>query len=288
MTILITGAAGKTGRAILHALAGRGVQSTALVHRQQQADDLRQAGADRVVLGDMADPDALAEAMRSARTVYHICPNVSPDEVALGQQVIESARAGGIEHFVYHSVLHPQTEAMPHHWGKLRVEELIFQSGLPFTILQPAAYMQNLLPRWQEISEQGLYRAPYPPETRLSMVDLEDVAEAAANVLTQADHIGATYELVGPGYLSQTDIAHILSEVLDHPVRAEQIPLDTWRQNAERSGMSAQAMDTLIKMFAYYESYGLRGNPNVLGWLIGRPPTSFEDFARRLNSAASF
>ena len=57
----------------------------------------------------------------------------------------EAARRAGIRHLVYHSVLHPQVEAMPHHWQKMRVEEQLFAAGLPYTILQPAAYMQNVL-----------------------------------------------------------------------------------------------------------------------------------------------
>ena len=64
-------------------------------------------------------------------SVYHVCPNVSPDEIAIGRVSIAAARSAGVEHFVYHSVLHPQTEAMPHHWLKLRVEEALITSGLP-------------------------------------------------------------------------------------------------------------------------------------------------------------
>ena len=88
--------------------------------------------------------------------------------------------------------LHPQIEEMPHHWNKLRVEEMLLRSGLDITILQPTAYMQNSLPEWDRMKRDGIFRVPYPIETRLSLVDLDDVAEVAALALTNAGHSGAT------------------------------------------------------------------------------------------------
>ena len=125
----------------------------------------------------MRDPQTIRKATEGVRAVYHICPNMLPDEVGIGETVIAAATSAGIERFVYHSVLHPQTEKMPHHWHKLRVEEMLIESGLPFTILQPTAYMQNLLVAWQAIYEQGVYAVPYTVGSRLSLVDLADVAE---------------------------------------------------------------------------------------------------------------
>jgi uncharacterized protein YbjT (DUF2867 family) len=122
---------------------------------------------------------------------------------------------------VYHSVLHPQIEAMPHHWNKMRVEEMLLGSPLDVTILQPAAYMQNILAEWDRMLRSGVYRVPYPVETRLSLVDLDDLAEAAATVLINAGHSGATYELVGTPPISQIEIAETFGKALGRPVRAE-------------------------------------------------------------------
>jgi len=221
------------------------------------------------------------QAARGVQAVYHICPNVSPGEVAIGQAAITAACSAGAEHFVYHSVLHPQTEAMPHHWQKLRVEEQLFESGLFYTILQPSAYMQNVLVHWDQILEQGVYPVPYAVETRLSMVDLEDVAAAAAVVLTERGHAGATYELVGTEALSQTEVATVLGQQLGRPVRAEVVPLEAWERRARVSGLGDYQVETLVKMFRYYECYGFWGNPRVLGWLLRRPPTTFAAFVER-------
>ncbi len=205
-----------------------------------------------------------------------------PEEVTIGEVVIAAARSAGCEHFVYHSVLHPQTQAMPHHWRKLRVEEKLFEADLPFTILQPAAYVQNVHAGWRDVADRGVYAVPYAAETRISMVDLEDIAEAAAIVLTEPGHRGATYELSGPGDLSQTQVAAILAERLGRRVGVEVVPLETWRRRARRSGLGDAQIETLAKMFRYYERFGLRGNPRVLGWLLRRPPADFASFVERI------
>ncbi len=279
--ILVTGAAGKTGRATIRALVDRGQAVRALARRLEQQQAIEELGARATMTGDMRDAAVLRRAMRGVRAVYHICPNVSPDEVAIGEAAITAAQAAGVEQFVYHSVLHPQTEAMPHHWLKLRVEERLLESGLGYTILQPAAYMQNVLASWRSIVERGIYPIPYPAGTRLGMVDLLDVVQAAAIVLTEPGHSGATYELAGPEALSQTEVADILSRQIDRPVRAEVVLLEAWERTARSAGMEEYQVTTLLKMFGYYERHGFWGNAHVLAWLLGRPPTTFEAFVAR-------
>jgi uncharacterized protein YbjT (DUF2867 family) len=279
--ILVTGAAGKTGRAVIQALVARGNAVRALAHRPEQAGALEALGAREIVTGDMRLPATLEAAAQTVRAVYHICPNVSPDEVRIGEIAIAAARKAGVQHFAYHSVLHPQVEAMPHHWYKLRVEEQLFESGMPFTIVQPGAYMQNVLGHWHRILEESIYPVPYALDARLSLVDLEDVAEAVAVVLTEPGHAGATYELVGPEALSQVEIAATLAKQLGRTVRAQQVPLDKWEEQARRLGMGAYSIEALIRMFQYYDRYGFWGSSQVLGWLLGRPPATFASFAAR-------
>jgi NAD(P)H dehydrogenase (quinone) len=280
--ILVTGAAGKTGRAIIRALAATGAAVRALVHRPEQVQPVEELGAGEVLVGDMRLPATMDPASRGVRAVYHICPNVSPDEVAIGQVAIAAARSAGVRHFVYHSVLHPQTETMPHHWQKLRVEEWLFESGLSYTILQPAAYMQNVLAHWDQILQQGVYPVPYAVATRVGMVDLEDVAAAAAIVLTEPGHAGATYELAGPEALSQTEMATLLGQELGRPVHARVVSLAAWEHSARASGLGDYQVQTLVEMFRYYQRYGFWGNPRVLGWLLQRPPTTFGAFLERI------
>jgi NAD(P)H dehydrogenase (quinone) len=242
-------------------------------------------GASEALVVDIHDRQAMQRAMSGATAVYHICPNVYPYEVEVGEIMLAAARTAGIERFVYHSVLHPQIKAMPHHWKKMRVEEMIFATGIDYTILQPAAYMQNVLAQWDVITEKGIYPIPYSTQSRLGMVDLEDVAEAAAVVLTTDEHIGATYELAGAQALTQDEVAQILSAGLGREVRAVEISRSDWIDRSQAAGMPEYAIETLSKMFEYYDRHGLWGNSNVLEGLLGRHPVSFSDFIRRTIAA---
>jgi uncharacterized protein YbjT (DUF2867 family) len=279
--ILVTGASGKTGRSVIRTLVARGATVRALVYRPSQMQPVKALGAHEVLCGDMRTQATLERATQGIRALYHICPNMSPDEVTIGRLVIGAACSASVEHFIYHSVLHPQTEAMPHHWQKLRVEEYLFESGLPYTILQPAAYMQNVLAGWDSIVNLGVYRVPYAVKTRLGMVHLTDVATAAAIVLTEPGHVGATYELAGAELLTQAEVATILSQSLGRPVRAETVPLEKWERQARADGLGDYQVETLAKMFRYYECYGFGGNPNILAWLLGHPPTAFGTFVKQ-------
>ena len=158
--ILLTGAGGKTGKTIIKALSK--VESVcAFVQRDEHIDMMKSLGVEKVIVGDLRRQNAIRSAMQGVRAVYHICPNMNPDEMVIGKLVIEEAKQAGVEHFVYHSVLHPQIEMMNHHWQKMRVEEMLFESGIPFTIQQPAPHMQNLLAGMKSIVERGVLRDPF-------------------------------------------------------------------------------------------------------------------------------
>jgi NAD(P)H dehydrogenase (quinone) len=279
--ILVTGAGGKTGRAVVAALVARGQEVRAWLHSPSRAAELIALGVRDTVTGSMADPDVFRQAVAGCDAIYLICPNVSIDEELFGRNAIAAAQGAGLRRFVYHSVLHPQVEAMPHHWRKMRVEELLFASGLDVTILQPTAYMQNLLAGWSGIVNDGVLRAPYPITAPISLVDLDDVAQIAAAVLSEHGHTGAVYELAGTMPLTQVEVAVILSAALGRTVAAEAEPVEAWDGRAQSAGLGATERDTLAKMFRYYAAYGLKGNPNVLTWLLGRPPTSLAAFAIR-------
>jgi NAD(P)H dehydrogenase (quinone) len=285
--ILVTGAAGKTGRAVIKALAGEGAEVRALVRRPEYVDALKTLGAATVSVGSFEDRGALALAAAGVQAIYHICPNVSANEIAHARAVAEAAKAQNVGRFVYHSVLHPQIAAMPHHWAKMRVEEMLFGCGFELTILQPTAYMQNILGAWRGIVADGVYRIPYPVETRLSLVDLNDVAAAAARVLTTGGHAGAIYELVGTPPLSQTEIAAMLAAALRRDVRAEAETVEAWDARARQSGVAEHERAALAAMFRYYASHGLAGNPNTLRWVLGRPPNDLPGFLRRAVAAQS-
>ena len=280
--ILITGSAGKTGLATIRALAAKEQPVRAMIRREGQREAVLAAGAHEVVVGDLQSDADVTKAYDGVQKAYHICPNVHPDEYGIGKRVIDAAVAAGVSHFVFHSVLHPQIEAMPHHWEKMRVENYLFQSKIPFTIVQPVAYMQNILGQWMAIAQDGVYGVPYAEQSRLGMVDLAEVAGAVSTILTEDGHIGATYELATDEALSQTEVAAILATQLHRSVRVSVTPLNDWVQRAIAAGMGAYQVDTLTKMFRYYEAFGFRGNGQVLSMLLGKAPTTFEKFVQNI------
>jgi NAD(P)H dehydrogenase (quinone) len=283
--ILVTGAAGKTGQAVVKALAAKGASVRAFIRRPEQAVTLKALGAAEVSLGSFEDARALSLAVAGTRAIYHICPNVSRDELSFARAVAAAAQAHDVRRFVFHSVLHPQIEAMPHHWAKMRAEEMLLATALDLTILQPTAYMQNLLGAWRGIAEDGVLRIPYPADTRLSLVDLDDVAEVVARVLTEDGHVGATYELVGTAPLSQTEVAAAIGAALNRDISVEAEAVEAWEARVRAAGMGDHERATLAAMFRYYARHGLAGNPNTLHWLLGRAPHDLAHFiARRDNN----
>ena len=128
--------------------------------------------------------------------------------------------------------------------------------------------------------EKGILRVPYSVHAKFSFVDLEEVAEAAKVILTEPGHVNATYELAGTSPLSHVQVAEILGRVLNLNIRAEKEEIRDWRTRVR--GMREYAVENLVKMFEYYDEWGLVGNPNVLRWLLKRGPTSFEKFVDRI------
>jgi len=163
----------------------------------------------------------------------------------------------------------------------MRAEEMLLAAALDLTILQPTTYMQNLLSAWRGIVEDGVLRIPYPAETRLSLVDLDDVADVAARVLTEDGHVGATYELVGTAPLSQTEVAAAIGAALNRDISVEAEAVEAWEARVCAAGMGDHERATLAAMFRYYARHGLAGNPNTLRWLLGRAPHDLAHFIAR-------
>ncbi|MBD3925327.1 NAD(P)H-binding protein [Nocardioides cavernae] len=220
--IAVLGGHGKTGRAVCSALADRGV-------------DARPLGR--------ADWPDLASEVAGCEAAYVIAPNLHPDEPAYVASALAALGSAGVERVVYHSVASPYAPAMPHHLGKAVSEDLVRRSGLGWTILQPGAYLQNL-------DLTGPLDLPYSPDVRFGFLDLADLGRAAAVVLTEPGHGGATYELA-------TRVATVreLADEAGVPVRRVADPgTHPW----------------LSAMFAYYDDHGLPVGTRVLDAMVQR------------------
>lgn len=278
--ILLTSANGKTGRHVIPLLAGRG-ESIRALDISEKARELESMGASEIVIGDALDARTMKRAMRGARAVVHVGPPFHERETEMGKAAIDAARAEGVERFIYFSVSHSQIGALFNHKVKLAVEEYLINSDLNYTILQPMHYMQNI--RIPDVILYGVVRQMYDLDRRLSHVDMTDVAEAAVKVLTEDGHFGATYELCGAlaDYISTNEIATIISRVSGRQIKAEIISVDDFLSSERSAHMGDYQKKGMRRLFEYYGQHGIFGNPNVLTWLLGRKPSTFEEYVRR-------
>ncbi|MEK9645433.1 MAG: NmrA family NAD(P)-binding protein [Alphaproteobacteria bacterium] len=282
--ILVTCAGGKTGRAMISAFANAGEKVRAMQRSMGTDEELTALGASEIVHADLGETGAVADAAIGCRAIYYICPNMTENERYYGENVIAAARSAGVERLLFHSVLHTQVQALHHHWNRLFVEEAIVESGVEFSILQVGSYYQNMVPGWSKMVETGIHAMAYNVDVPMSLVDLEDVSAAALAVLRDPGCANGIFEICGP-VITLREKAEILSDVLGRSVEAQKLPADAAIDHAARMGVDAYGQDCMRRMFAHYDEYGLVGSPRVLGWLLARPPTDFETFARRTAAA---
>lgn len=283
--LLLTGANGRTGRAILAAMAHAKIPVRALIRDEAQAPALHQIGATEHVVADLDDTPSLVAAMRGVGKVLHIGPPMHPRETEITRSLIAAAQDEGVDHFIYYSVMHPLSRTIRHHRLKLDAEEALIDSGLPHTILQPSRYMQHLEPIWSAVVNDGVHAMPFSTSRKFSVVDLVDLADACAAVAGTDRYLYGTYELAGPDALSQDDMAATIAQVLDRPVKAVAVPFDTLREKARMAGASDDRIEQMIVMNTHYDQHGFRSNSEVLQMIIGRPATTFRAYVRRLATA---
>jgi uncharacterized protein YbjT (DUF2867 family) len=279
--VLMIGATGRFAGLVVPELTKRGIWVRALVRSRQAEKIARDRGADETVLGDLEDPRGLISAAVGADGVFYIGPAFHYREASLGVTMVEASRAAGVRKFVYSGVIHPALSRLTNHAAKRPVEEAIYESGMTFTVLQPASFMQNIEQDWDRIIETGVYALPYSPRARVCYVDYRDVAEAAALAFIGDRLDNGTFELCAPGMYSRIQLAGILSEVLGRRIEAGRIDFDAWADSvgipdgARRRGMQ--------RLYADYDLHGFPGgNGLALRTILGRQPRSLWQFFREL------
>lgn len=281
MKVLMVGATGRYAHFVLAELVQRGVSVRALVRSERSAQSARSNGAAEAVLGDLNDNDNLVTAVAGMDGVFHIGPAFMQNEAAVGVAMVNAAQRAGVRKFVYSGVIHPAITAMDNHSAKLAVEEELYTSGLDFTVLQPAVFMQGIAERnWDEIVNRGQLSLPYSLSSKLCWVDYRDVAEAAAIAMTR-DRLGyGTFELCAAGLFDGNQVAAIASNVLGRPIKAvEVIP------NPDMPGLPQGVAQRMKKMIAHYDRYGLPGgNSLILEAILRREPRTLSDYFRELRT----
>ena len=281
--LLVTAANGNQGKLLIPRLLATGNILRVCVRSDASAQALRAAGVADVVVGDITESKVLARAMDGVQKVYHVGPALHPKEKEMGFSIIDAACAAGVKHFVFSSVLHSIITDLIQHKIKRDIEEHLLSSGLEFTILQPSNFM--LPTRLKPVFEKGVFQLSWALDRYQSMVDLGDVTEVAAAVLADSGkHAGATYELVAPGRYTAYDLARVASDVLGRQIKVEQIePAVFLKRLLDVDDLSQFPYQTGVSraISRRYSNHDFVGNPNVLGWLLGRTPTTWKQFVQK-------
>ncbi|AUD00809.1 NmrA/HSCARG family protein [Spirosoma pollinicola] len=253
--ILVTGATGNQGRAVTKSLLEQGEFTVrALVRNKasEKANALETLGAE-LVAGDYEDLASLENALQGVWGVFSMqdFAHGVDAEVNQGKTVADLAKKVGVRQFVYSSVGSANRHTgIPHFDSKYQIEAYIRAIGLPYTILRPVYFMYNYR-NMQAMIDDGLIALPLSPDTKLQQLSEADYGNMVATVFADsARFLGKELDLASVS-ISMTELAATLSEVLNKPVRYQQLSLDRFRE---------QAGDEMSLMFSWFESVGYSAN----------------------------
>ncbi|HKE23080.1 MAG TPA: NmrA/HSCARG family protein [Bryobacteraceae bacterium] len=237
-TILVTGATGKQGGAVLRHLREKNFSVSALTRDPNKPEARALVGrGTEVVRGDLNDPASLARAMEGVDGVYSVQSHAESGveaEIRQGMHAADAAKRVRVEHFVYSSVAAAdKNTGITHFDSKFRIEQHIRTTGLHYTIFRPAFFMENWLGMRTQLLE-GVLALPLRPETTLQMIAVDDIGAAVTMAFTHPRHWdGRAVELAGDE-LSMSDLAASFGRMLGREVRYEQMGWDQFEQRLGR------------------------------------------------------
>ncbi|KTQ89645.1 NmrA family transcriptional regulator [Aureimonas ureilytica] len=284
MSIAITGATGALGRLVLQDLAARRPTETVLA-LARSPEKLREAGIEARRF-DYSDPATLAPALAGVSTLLLISSSEVGQREAQHRAVIAAAKAAGVGHIVYTSLLHADRSTLSLAGEHLATEAALRDSGLPHTILRNGWYTENYMASLPPALAHGAFIGS-AGEGRISSAARRDYAEAAAVVLTESGHQGKVYELAGDEAYTLTDLAAELSRQSGRSIPYIDMPEADYAGALTGAGLPA----TMAEAFASYDAKAAEGalfdDGRALSRLIGRPTTPlFASVAEALRQAA--
>lgn len=290
--IALTCASGKQCSRLIPLLYGKWKNIRLAVHTPSSEASLKKQYPDaEIVCLDLTRSEDIQQFLTGVTTVLHIGPPFHPHEVGMGFLMIDAARreaqTGVLKHFIYSSVLHPQLRKLMNHDCKRYVEEYLIESGLNYTIVQPSHLLDTFPVEQLLQQEEPVFHANYNPNVTFSFTILQDLADAFLTVIEEREkHYLAEYMICSTGPTSYADVVAALSKVIGKPI---QITTREYNDavlslqsliSADPTKTHRLTRDGIQRMQLYYNFYGIKGNTNVLEWLIDRKPTTVEDFFR--------
>jgi uncharacterized protein YbjT (DUF2867 family) len=234
-TILITGATGRQGGAVIRHLAPKGWKLRALTRNTNSAaaQDLAHQGVE-IVQGDLENPASLESAAHGAYGVFSVqdfWAVGAKREVQQGKNLAEAAKKAGVLHFVYSSVGGAERNSGIDHWeSKWEIEKHIRRLGLPATMLRPVAFMENYYVDQVEIGIlKGKLMDPIRADKPYQTIATDDIGAFAALAFERpGDFIGLELEIAG-SELTNPEAAQVFSRVLGKPVKFRKLPMPVVR-----------------------------------------------------------
>ncbi|MER7076944.1 Uncharacterized conserved protein YbjT, contains NAD(P)-binding and DUF2867 domains [Saccharopolyspora kobensis] len=277
-TVLVTGATGTVGSALIPALRARGATVRAMIR-----DPEREIAGVENVVADLRDPGSVTAALKGVDAAFLNSPS-APDAAALQIRFADLARDAGVHRLVLLSQYAARTDSPVRflRWHA-EVEAHVRELGLDRTVLRPNLYLQALLGFAGTIA-QGWFAAPIG-DAAISAIDTRDIAESAAAVLTTAGHTGRTYTLTGPRAVTHAQIADALSAATGRTITFRDAPADQF--TAALTGvLPPWQLDGLVEDYAHYARGEAADVHTSVADLTGHPARDITDFAR--DYAAAF
>lgn len=283
--ILVSGATGTVGRALVNELNSTNVPFRALVRDTAKAQEWKQDNVE-LVQGDFDDPESLQAALTGVERAFLLPPFVPlPGVKELQANFINAAKAVGVKHIVKLSVVgaaldSPASLVRGHAEG----EKLLAESGLAWTNVRANGFDQNLFQNAATIKGNGQFYQP-AGDAKISMVDVRDIAAVAAKVLTGQGHEGKTYDVTGPEAIDFNQVAADLSAAIGKPVQYIPISDEQFKQTMTSYGVPDWMVQYLDELYAAYRTgYGSEVSGDV-ATVTGRPAIRFAQFAQDFASA---
>ncbi|PDS30489.1 NmrA/HSCARG family protein [Rhizobium phaseoli] len=248
-SVLVTGATGQQGGAVVRALTARGHRVKAISRKPDSDGAKRLAAAGvEVVAGDLNDGASVARAAEGVDTMFLMGNSYEAGteaETRQGILVADAAKAAGIGHLIYSSVGDADKKTgISHFDSKYLVEKHIAGLGIPYTISAPVAFMENTVAPWAiDGLRQGVYAAALPPTRLLQQIAIKDIGAFVAGLAERREQVfGKRFDIAGDE-LSGEQQVKILSEALDRPIRYQELPIAAMRQQSEDAALMFEWFD---------------------------------------------
>jgi uncharacterized protein YbjT (DUF2867 family) len=278
--ILVTGATGLNGGELVRLLSARGVPVRALVRDASRAAALSALANVEIVEGDMARPETLVEPLRGVERAMLISSS-NPAMLEVQSNFIDAARKAGVRHVVKLSGIIPDVDS-PFRFARMHgeIELRLERSGIAFTNLRAGEFMHSYFRQVPAIVARGTLFLPME-DARIASIDVGDVAEVAAKALTDSGHEGKTYPLTGPEALTMAEVAEKLSVATGKEIQYVNVAPEDAKKARLAAGMPEYNADALDELFAERRKGKEAQVYPVFEEIIGRRPTSFDEFAKR-------